>query len=696
MSRADRPSMPAGLAPVTLLALASGLAGCVNEPAARDDAGTGSGASPGECRVFVLDNGQEVCLMTEPQGPVIEEEVARRGLSVEPLREVDWRGALPASVNLREAFLDGCLQVRNQNDCGWCVVHAVGTTLDALYCAEGCQAPRVSMPHVYANGHGGHIGDCGVGWSTLDALRSLTTTPLVHESVWPYTSGSRAMMASRPSDEDLRRLGRYRATGMRSIARGPNMLENFKRVLASGRAVTVWSGVCFNAGWSSGTAPIPAPTPPCARDGRSRYDGYHAYVLVGYDDATRTFLAVNSWGDDWGEAGFMRLTYDFVEQEVSGGGYLDQIDRDHGGCDPEPMPMPDGGAPDGGPLEGGVAADAGAGGGRDGGVSPVRDGGTSPVRDGGGAAEDGGVGPGPVLPTPAERCAAISNCATCAATAGCVYCDGRCVRADPSGSGPAEGRCTELYTRAVQCTVPPTDPCTAHTDCSACTGDDRCAWCQTRRTCLSWPSGWASCTDGRIATASDQCNDVTRVCDGARMCSACTAIEGCGWCGASSRCGGGDARGSDRLGCSGMWVGPGEMCPAPDAGTGGSDGGAPIRTDASTCGMAGSPCMSDGHCCDGLACVAGGCVDPASCGVYGRSCTSAFQCCRGLSCLPQTFGSTALQCCIGWNAYCRSDHECCGHMRCIDNVCVKRRAGESCAHWAECADGRECVGGVCR
>ncbi len=47
--------------------------------------------------------------------------------------------------------------------------------------------------------------------------------------------------------------------------------------------------------------------------------GGHAMCVVGYDDDKRAFLIVNSWGEDWGEDGFMWMSYDlFPKLNTSG------------------------------------------------------------------------------------------------------------------------------------------------------------------------------------------------------------------------------------------------------------------------------------------------------------------------------------------------------------------------------------------
>lgn len=43
--------------------------------------------------------------------------------------------------------------------------------------------------------------------------------------------------------------------------------------------------------------------------------GYHAMCCVGYDDRTRLFLVKNSWGAQWGMAGYCYVTYDMMERE---------------------------------------------------------------------------------------------------------------------------------------------------------------------------------------------------------------------------------------------------------------------------------------------------------------------------------------------------------------------------------------------
>jgi hypothetical protein len=43
----------------------------------------------------------------------------------------------------------------------------------------------------------------------------------------------------------------------------------------------------------------------------SGFSGDHGLVICGYDDAKHAFLAINGWGTNWGEAGYIWIDYDF-------------------------------------------------------------------------------------------------------------------------------------------------------------------------------------------------------------------------------------------------------------------------------------------------------------------------------------------------------------------------------------------------
>jgi hypothetical protein len=56
------------------------------------------------------------------------------------------------------------------------------------------------------------------------------------------------------------------------------------------------------------------PIVPRHSDGEANYGG-HALFVIGYDDSVGGFLAVNSWGSNWGRDGYAYLSYDFVRYD---------------------------------------------------------------------------------------------------------------------------------------------------------------------------------------------------------------------------------------------------------------------------------------------------------------------------------------------------------------------------------------------
>ena len=54
-------------------------------------------------------------------------------------------------------------------------------------------------------------------------------------------------------------------------------------------------------------------------------DGWHAMVLVGYNDIEKYWILKNSWGTDWGEDGYIRMSYN---ESLLVGEYINQTDWD--------------------------------------------------------------------------------------------------------------------------------------------------------------------------------------------------------------------------------------------------------------------------------------------------------------------------------------------------------------------------------
>jgi C1A family cysteine protease len=47
-------------------------------------------------------------------------------------------------------------------------------------------------------------------------------------------------------------------------------------------------------------------------------EGGHAVMAAGYDDERRVFIVRNSWGENWGDAGYCYMPYSYlVDQDIA-------------------------------------------------------------------------------------------------------------------------------------------------------------------------------------------------------------------------------------------------------------------------------------------------------------------------------------------------------------------------------------------
>ena len=142
------------------------------------------------------------------------------------------------------------------------------------------------------------------GGATLGAVLAFMRDRGV--STWadfPYDPSS---FDKKPGDRLLSDAARWRIASFQTL--DPRVL-NLKQQLANGRPVVI--GAEVSKDFKSGNLGL---------DGVWRKSGLaieaHAMLLVGYDDQKEAFKLMNSWGRDWGDAGFAWLAYDLVPNVV--------------------------------------------------------------------------------------------------------------------------------------------------------------------------------------------------------------------------------------------------------------------------------------------------------------------------------------------------------------------------------------------
>jgi len=229
---------------------------------------------------------------------------------------------LPASADLRE----WCSPVEDQGRLGSCTAQA-GAGIIEYYERKSFRrhidASRLFLYKVTRNLMKMR-GDTGAYLrSTIGAMVLFGVPP---EEYWPYTDGPDDFDREPPAfcysfAQNYKTLKYYRHDP--PSASPEDILNRVKTYLAAGHPAmfgfTVYSSI--EQASDSGRIPFPSPL--------EKIEGGHAVVAVGYDDTMKiknryegeetegALLIRNSWGQDWGEAGYGWLPYDYLRKGLA-------------------------------------------------------------------------------------------------------------------------------------------------------------------------------------------------------------------------------------------------------------------------------------------------------------------------------------------------------------------------------------------
>lgn len=207
---------------------------------------------------------------------------------------------LPPSVDLREGFPP----VYDQGDLGSCTANAIAAVLEFDQKAQGALATWTpSRLFIYFNERGmeGTISS-DAGAEIRDGIKSVNKWGAARETKWPYVE---SRFAKRPTKTVYSDAFKHRSLSYERVSRG---LSQMKAVLASGFpfvfGFTVYDSFTSDEIAQSGIVAMPG-------DGEGVVGG-HAVVCVGYDDSLSMFLCRNSWGEEWGIAGYFKMPYAYL------------------------------------------------------------------------------------------------------------------------------------------------------------------------------------------------------------------------------------------------------------------------------------------------------------------------------------------------------------------------------------------------
>ncbi|WP_125610326.1 C1 family peptidase [Specibacter cremeus] len=208
--------------------------------------------------------------------------------------------ALPPSIDLTPL----CPPVYDQGQLGSCTGNGVAGVLqfDALK-EKLADSSTPSRLFIYYNERviEGTVGSDS-GAQIRDGIKTVAGTGACDETLWPYDI---TQFAVKPPPECY-----SAAAGRRAIvySRVSQTLSQLKGCLASGYPIvfgfTVYQSFESPAVAATGVVPMPA-------SGEGVLGG-HCVVAVGYDDASQRFTIRNSWGTNWGLAGYATMPYAYL------------------------------------------------------------------------------------------------------------------------------------------------------------------------------------------------------------------------------------------------------------------------------------------------------------------------------------------------------------------------------------------------
>jgi hypothetical protein len=149
----------------------------------------------------------------------------------------------------------------------------------------------------------------------LKSMLTLLSNGVCAESLFPYTSACPASVPAACSGSSERyRIGSIYPLSFPDAPQTPLLdVKNtalLEALLQGGADIELVIHVA-GSDWSNGTGKIDVQTDSAGNPAGSI--GSHAVLLMGYSRAADYFLIKNSWGTDWGHAGYGRLSYDYLE-----------------------------------------------------------------------------------------------------------------------------------------------------------------------------------------------------------------------------------------------------------------------------------------------------------------------------------------------------------------------------------------------
>jgi len=206
--------------------------------------------------------------------------------------------ALPPYVDLRPQMP----AVYDQGELGSCTGNAIAAAIEYARIKQKLDDFVPSRLFIYYNERdieGTIASDAGA--EIRDGIRAVAHLGACSEATWPYDVDQ---FSVKPPEKAY---SEAKTDLVTKYARVDQTLDGLRECLSAGFPIvfgfTVYQSFESEAVAQGGIMPMPA-------YGEGALGG-HAVLMVGYDDDRQTFIVRNSWGSDWGRAGYFLMPYGY-------------------------------------------------------------------------------------------------------------------------------------------------------------------------------------------------------------------------------------------------------------------------------------------------------------------------------------------------------------------------------------------------
>ncbi len=207
---------------------------------------------------------------------------------------------LPSSDLRKTSFLH---PVMDQGNMGSCTGHGVKEAMWFDQIKQG-KSPEFEPSRLFIYWNGRAIENSTAsdsGAAIRDVVKGVVTYGVCPESAWAYTESN---LLVRPPFGLFEKAKHHKALQYNRL----NGLMDMRACLSSGYGFvfgfSVFDSFMSDAVAKTGMVPMPSK--------KESNQGGHCVFGVGHDDSTELITCENSWGLNWGDAGFFYLPYDYI------------------------------------------------------------------------------------------------------------------------------------------------------------------------------------------------------------------------------------------------------------------------------------------------------------------------------------------------------------------------------------------------